>query len=300
VVHPYESVEFPSEGAVLRGRLYRAVEASRPAVVMTHGTSATITMAIDAYAEAIFAAGYTVLLYDHHSLGRSGGEPRQRINPWVQARGYRDAVAFLRDAHGTGKIALWGDSYSAMVVLVVGALLDDIAAVVAQIPVCGVRAPDVAPGDAPFAKLREIFEHGDVEHGPSQVAGPLPVVSSDPSGTPSLLAPIQAFRWFVEFGGRFGSRWENSITRIVPETDVPFHPIVTADRLSMPVLFMVGRDDEMIHCDPGAQRAVYERIPDPKEFVEIDGGHFGLIWHPGPLFDQASRRQVDFLRRVLG
>ena len=59
MVHPYESVEFPSEGAVLRGRLYRAAEASRPAVVMTHATSATITMAIDAYAEAIFAAGYT-------------------------------------------------------------------------------------------------------------------------------------------------------------------------------------------------------------------------------------------------
>ena len=90
----YQEVSFNSEGAELRGRHYCHPAGQKPTVVMTHGTTATITMAVDQYAEAIFAAGFDVLLYDHKNFGLSGGEPRQEINPWVQTRGYRDAVAF--------------------------------------------------------------------------------------------------------------------------------------------------------------------------------------------------------------
>ena len=85
----FETVEFPSEGALLRGRFYRPDRvAPFPVVIMTHGTTATITMAVDRYAEVFCSAGLAVLLYDHRNFGTSGGEPRQEINPWIQARGY--------------------------------------------------------------------------------------------------------------------------------------------------------------------------------------------------------------------
>src|SRR5262245_66048890 len=87
---------------------------------MAHGTSATITMVADQYAAAFHEAGFNVLLYDHLGFGASGGEPRQQINPWVQGRGYRDAVNYLRELRRIERVALWGDSYSAMQVLVVG------------------------------------------------------------------------------------------------------------------------------------------------------------------------------------
>ena len=35
--------------------------------------------------------------------------------------------------------------------------------------------------------------------------GALPMVSSDQWGTPSLLQPMQAYRWFIDYGGRHGS-----------------------------------------------------------------------------------------------
>ena len=121
----FEVVEFPSEGATLRGRFYRPVHvAPWPAVVMTHGTTATITMCLDRYAEVFCRAGLAVLLYDHRNFGLSGGEPRQLINPWLQARGYSDAMNYLLtrgDVH-TDRIAAWGDSYSGMIALAVGAL----------------------------------------------------------------------------------------------------------------------------------------------------------------------------------
>ena len=62
----------------------------------THGTSATIRMVAEDYANVFNRSGMSVLLYDHRNFGESGGEPRQEINPWIQARGYRDAVAFLQ------------------------------------------------------------------------------------------------------------------------------------------------------------------------------------------------------------
>lgn len=294
----YQQVKFISEGAMLRGRHYRHGVDAAATVVMAHGTSATITMIIDAYAEAIFAAGFDVLLYDHRNFGQSEGEPRQEINPWVQARGYRDAVVFLRENQVAGPVVLWGDSYSAGLAMIAGALIDDIAAVIAQIPVCGASWPDgPIDGDA-INIMKDIFAHGDVSGGPEQTTGPMPAVSSDQLNTPSLLAPIQAFRWFVEYGGRHGSGWKNIVTRVIPETQIPCSPLVAAPHLKMPVQMMVGRNDEMVHCNRELQDAVFDRIAGEKELVEIEGGHFGLLWKPGPQFDEAVKQQIDFLVRV--
>ena len=46
-------------------------------------------------------------------------------------------------------------------------------------------------------------------------------------------------------------------------------------------------------------RAVYEKIRGPKEWFEIPGGHFGLVYYPSPEFDMASSAQVRFLARYL-
>jgi pimeloyl-ACP methyl ester carboxylesterase len=299
----FEVIQFQSEGAVMRGRLYRARgRASSACIVMTHGTSATIRMVAEDYANVFNRSGMSVLLYDHRNFGESGGEPRQEINPWIQARGYRDAVAFLRtqpEIDGK-KIALWGDSYSATQVLVAGAIIGGLAAIVAQIPVCGVELPVIEPSEDNFEVLKSIFDFGDVSGTPETTIGPLPVVSSDQLSAPSLLKPIQAFRWFVEYGGRHDSGWENRATRVVPPTQVPFSPYLTAPYIRAPTLMMVGRNDEMVHCNRTVQQAVFDKIVAPKRFLEIEGGHFGLLWCPSPLFDEAAAHQAKFLQEILG
>jgi len=74
------AIEFASEGAVLRGRLVMPSPdvARRPAVIMAHGTSATVEMVMIEYARVFARAGLVALVYDHRNLGRSGGEPPAR------------------------------------------------------------------------------------------------------------------------------------------------------------------------------------------------------------------------------
>ena len=51
--------------------------------------------------------------------------------------------------------------------------------------------------------------------------------------------------------------------------------------------------------NPAIARAVIEAAPAETEILEIEGGHFGLLWHPGAQFDRAVEAQRDFLLRVL-
>ncbi len=254
----FEDVDFASHGARLRGRLYRpSGSGPAPAVVMAHGTSATITMTTDRYAEVFRESGFAVLLYDHRNFGASGGEPRQEINPWVQARGYRDAITFVESVPGIehDAIAIWGDSYSAAEVIVVGAVDERPAAVVAQVPAMGPQPAPPDPDGSSFSVLRDTLHDGAVDAGPGDRADPLPVVSADQLNTPSLLTPIQAFRWFIEYGGRHGTGWENRATRVVPATPCPFHAGIAAPHLLAPLLMMIAPEDEMPAANPAVSRA---------------------------------------------
>jgi uncharacterized protein len=310
----FRGVAFQSEGATIRGRLYFPEEGARshrppngtrsgcpaPVVIMTHGTSATITMVVDRYAEVFCHAGFAVLLYDHRNFGISDGEPRGEINPWVQARGYRDAIDYVSSLPDIDKsrVAIWGDSFSAGQVLVVGACDDRVKAIVSQIPACGPTMPPPDPDGALFTAVKRTFDTGDVSI-PGAVSGPLPVVSFDQHGTPSLLTPISAYRWFIEYGGRHGTRWENWVTRVIPKTPAPYHPGICATHINAPTLMMIAPEDEMPGAIPAVARAAYECIPAKKELIEIAGGHFGLLHYPSDLFDQAAQAQRDFLVRFL-
>jgi hypothetical protein len=296
-------VEFASEGAVLRGFLYKAVKGDPPfpMVVMAHGTSATIPMVADRYAEVFAEAGVSALIYDHRNLGISGGEPRQEINPWVQARGYRDAVTFASDIedHDPTRLGIWGDSYSAGQVFLVAACDSRVRAVVAQCPVFGADPPDVEPTREVFGGIRETFESGDVSGRPEDRTGPIPVVSADQLGAPSLLKPIQAFRWFVDYGGRPGSGWHNQAIRITPSNTAPYSPHLCAPYVTVPSLMLVAPADEMVHANPETSRKAFDLLPGDKDWYDLDGGHFGLLYHPSELFDQASRVQAEYLTRQL-
>lgn len=299
-------VTFHSQGAELRAWLYlpaaSGVDLRVPLVIMTHGFSATRSMTADTYAERFREAGLAVLLYDHRGFGDSGGEPRRQVNPWVQAREYRDAISFATDLAeiDASRIGLWGDSFGAGVALAVAGVDRRVAALVIQVPALGSELP---PDDADGTR-RRLFEQtmltGAVEpSGPDEVEGPMPVVSDDPIRRPSALEPLTAYRWFIEYGGRFGSRWVNDVTRARPKTPIAWHPGLSAAGVTCPSQFVVSPEDEMRGARPAVTRAAYDAVPGEKEWLEIEGGHFGLLYHPSAELERAAAAETRFFSEHL-
>lgn len=291
-------VAFSSQGAMLGGyMLTRADAASRlPVVIMAHGTSATMKMVAIEYARAFAHAGLAVLIYDHRNFGISAGEPRHEINPWVQCRGYRDAVSFAssRPEVDPERVGLWGHSYTGGQVVVVSACDARVKVIVAQCPAFGSSVPSLAPSAENFALIKATLLTGDITGTPETTAGPLPVVSHDQSGTPSLLAPIQAFRWFIAYGGRPGSGWVNRVTRVIPPTPVTYSSYLCAPFVQAKVFLMVAPEDEMVHANYDVARRAFELMPGVRRWQDIGEGHFGLLYHPGPRFDEAASAQARF------
>jgi len=291
---------------MLRGRLYEWPSPSRPRpiVIMAHGFSATINgMVADRFAEVFHSAGFDVLLYDHRSFGISDGEPRCEIDAFAQARGYRSAIDFVVGLPGVDqhRIALWGDSLSGGAVIAAGAVDPRISAVVSQVPACGSEVPPLHRGRSLFnMKCRPYLDGTAGYQYVGTRHGPMPVVSFDQAGTPSLLTPITAYRWFIEYGGRFGTHWVNRATVVVPPEPALWSPVLFATQLRVPSLFMIATDDEMPGAVPRVARAAFEEARSTKkELCEIEGGHFGLLHYPSALFDLASAKQASFLLRHL-
>ncbi|MEX0330748.1 MAG: alpha/beta hydrolase [Puniceicoccaceae bacterium] len=298
------NIEFNSQEAVLRGKLYISETGARPSpvLVMAHGFTTTINeMTADRYAEAFQQAGFSVLLYDHRNLGRSGGEPRQEINFWMQARGYIDAIDFLytRSEVDTQRIAVWGASMSAREAFLVGTVDERIQSVISMIPAFGDEFPEEDESGELYSFAKKTLLTERIADLPHTVTERMPIVSADQLGTPSALTELTAYRWFIEHGGRFGTNWENVVSFSITETPDRFHIGQCARHLKAPILMVVATNDEMKGANPMVAREVFETIQKPKEWVEIDGGHFGLLYHPSDLFNKSSEAQIAFLKKFL-
>ena len=103
----------------------------------------------------------------------------------------------------------------------------------------------------------------------------------------------------MEHGGRHGSGWANDVTRVSPPTPAAFSPVLCAPHVEIPTLMVVAPEDEMVQCNPAVARETYDSLVGPKQWHPIAGGHFGLLWYPSDLFDEATRVQCDFLKSAL-
>ncbi len=294
-------------GVSLRGWLYLPTTAGAPCagVVMAHGFSATKEMALDAYATVFCEAGLAVLVYDHRCLGASDGEPRQVINPWAQARDYRYALGWLaaRPEVDRDRIGLWGSSFSGGQVLVLGAVDDRVRAVVANVPFAGIGRDyaDAVAVAVRFAALREALcdlSGAGPADSTAPPMGPLAVVHEpgESADTQVFLGQPESSEWFLAAGGAAGTGWQNQVwLRSIVGNEPAFDPGVAVAHLRAPVLFVVATQD--IVASTEAAVAAFDRAPEPKELVMIEGHHFTP--YSGPACVQASEAARDFFLRYL-
>ena len=272
-----EPVEFAtSDRTTLRGVLYLPeASAPRPGVVMTHGFSAVKEMGLPPFAEAISDAGCAVLLYDHRGLGASDGDPRQQINPWAQMRDMQQALTWLGDRSEVDRerLGLWGSSFSGGEVLVLGAIDERVRAVVANVPFAGVPGSDDDSDTASVVTaISAALADGSLSDSTgATVLGPMAVVNEEGNEMSAFLGQPESSEWFLTAGA--GTTWRNEVTLANAfGTEPPFDPGACVGHLRCPTLFVVASHDQV--AETAVALAAYERAPEPKKLLVIEGHHF--------------------------
>jgi pimeloyl-ACP methyl ester carboxylesterase len=300
----FKEIEFKSQEATLRGRLYIPEDMAQKCsvIVMAHGFTSTINgMTADRYAERFREAGFAVLLYDHRNFGISDGEPRQELNFWVQSRGYIDAIDFLNGQSEIelNKIAVWGASMSARQAFLVGTIDKRIDAIITMIPAFGNDLPSKDNGQNSYTFAKNTLLKDDILKLTHSVTEQMPIVSHDQISAPSRLTELTAYRWFLEYGGRFATNWKNVVSVSNIEMPHDFHLGHCASQLKAPILMIVATNDEMNGAKTDVTSVVFKRVKQVKEWVDIEGGHFGLLYYPSPIFEKSSKAQISFLKEHL-
>ena len=299
----YEQVEFESEGATLRGRLYRPASgtASAPAVVMAHGFGALAIWLTDVAVD-LAQAGFAVLLFDHRNFGESDGEPRFGFDTLLQIRGYRDAITFLEKQAGIDKqkIAVWGESASSLVVQFIGVFDDRVRAVIARTPVCGNSTTKFDESPEKFEWLRENWSSLDLSTVPVRELAVRFCRLHEGEG-PVIVEGGAAVSYVTRMRKKYATDWSNQVFILQRKLEAQFNEQrLPARHLKVPTLFVIAKDDEVPLCELATNRRCFDLIDAPKQLTEITGGHFGLEYRGTAPYAQAMGAAIKFLHSTFG
>ena len=303
LVMNYEQVQFESEGATLRGRLYRPANgaADAPAIVMTHGFGALAVWLTD-LAVDLAQAGFAVLLFDHRNFGESDGDPRFGFDTLLQIRGYRDAINFLEKQPGIDKqkIVAWGESASSLVVQFIGVFDKRVQAVIAHTPVCGNSTTKFDESTEKFAWLRQNWSSLDLSTVPVRELAVRMCRLHEGEG-PVIVEGGAAVSYVTRMRKKYPSDWSNQVFILQRKLEAQFNePRLPAKHLKVPTLFVIAKDDEVPLCELATNRQCFDLIDAPKQLTEITGGHFGLGYRGTEPYDQAMGAAIKFLHSTFG
>jgi uncharacterized protein len=269
-------INFKTEdGTELAGWFFKADgDGPQPAIVMSHGFSATKEMRLEAFARTFCEAGMHVLVYDNRNLGDSGGSPRGEIDPIQQIRDYRDAITFVqgRNEVDEDRIGIWGSSYSGGHVLVVAAMDRRVKCVVSQVPlVAGLENARRLVRSDHWAGLRAGFAADRTARLLGAAPATLPVVAED--GGACALPTEDSLTFFTTLPKENLGRWQNEITLRSMEMFTEYEPGDYIARIApTPLMMVVGDKDHLTPADLTLK--AYEEALEPKKLLILNCGHF--------------------------
>lgn len=302
------SISFESAGTRCAATYFRPkdVEGLPPCVVMGHGFTGTKDQ-LAAYAERFAGAGIAALTFDYRHFGESGGMPRQIINIKEQLEDWRAAIALARGARGIAgrKVALWGSSLSGGHVLKLGAEVNWISAIVAQVPA-------VDKSSRAMSKNIAIKRDREGASLPALIATSIKVLAAgiydevrnklglSPFYIPAFGVPGQAAA-FTEPGSlrhasyfaAAGPTWRNVFApRFI--FGVPRYKQGLAEQISVPLLVCVADYDT--EADPDLAKGIAKKAP-LGELKTYPVSHFD-VYYP-ETFERMVADQSEFLQRHL-
>lgn len=282
--------DFASQGVRCSGDLYLPAGVEHPpVVVMAHGFASERSFGLPAYAERFAGAGMAAYLFDYRCFGDSDGEPRNLVDPRRHLEDWEAAVAHVRSLGGidSGRLALWGTSFSGGHVIVTAAKDARVKAIVAQVPFVDPLAVAYRPG---VGYLLQVAMHGLWDL--CRYAARRPPHYVKVVGQPDEFAIMNVLEAVAGYASLVpeASVWHNRCPARILLTVVRYRPITWTDQVRCPALVMYGAHDPLTSAT-SVERAA-SRMPN-STLVKYPFGHF-QIYH-GKAFEEAVERQIRFL-----
>jgi alpha-beta hydrolase superfamily lysophospholipase len=272
-----------------------ATEAGRPVVVMAHGLGGTRDSGLLPFAEGFADAGLDALVFDYRGFGTSEGTPRQVASLAAQVDDYRAAMRTARDLPGVdpSRLVLWGISLSGGHVFSAAAGRDDVAAVVAAVPlVDGLAAARHAFASYPARQIARSSALG-VRSRVGRLRG------REPRMMPLVGHPGEAGAFtlpgaYEDYHAIAGPTWRNEIAADVSLELGTRRPYKDAADVRCPVLVQIADFDLSAPPQASAKAAFRARA----EVRHYPCDHFDLF--PGkPWHEAAVAHATHFLTRKL-
>ncbi|MGN6721964.1 MAG: alpha/beta hydrolase [Marmoricola sp.] len=272
-----------------------ATKAGRPVVVLGHGLAGTVDSGLEPFAKAFAAAGLDAFAFDYRGFGNSEGTPRQRVRLADQVADFHAAVEAARKLPDVdaNRVVLWGVSLAGGHVLQVAAERQDIAAVIAVVPmVDGLAAAKHALASHSAKELLRSTGLGmrsRLMDRAGRPAGTMPVVAH-----PGELGALTLSGAYEDYLAIAGPSWRNEIQADVGLELGSRAPLKAAARITAPVLVQIADFDRSAPPQAAAKAAFAARA----EVRHYPGDHFDLFegkrWH-----EPAVRHAIAFLTRKL-
>ncbi|MFT4199288.1 alpha/beta hydrolase [Gordonia sp. (in: high G+C Gram-positive bacteria)] len=288
-------VEFVSGGVRCAAWFYPAPGTGpAPVVVMAHGLGGTKDTGLDPYARALRDAGYAVFAFDYRGFGESEGQPRQRVSMRNQIADYHAAcdAAARQPGVDPSRIVLWGVSQSGGHVFEVGASRDDVAAIIAVVPMVSgpAAAKHALPLHTPSSLLRSTTTgwRSSARQLMGKEPATIPIVAK-PGDFGALTAP----GYYEAYTELAGPSWRNEVDATIGTEIATHRPGKFAKQITVPILVQIADLDQGAPPQAAAKAAFNARAEVrhyPCDHFDVFAGVAGNNW-----FDRCVEHEVAFL-----
>jgi uncharacterized protein len=288
---------FPSDGAVLVGRVYRNVDdlvTPQPAVVVTGSWLTVKEQMPRTYALRLAEEGITAFTFDFTGFGQSGGAPRQlelparKIADIVAAADFLSTLSFVRGG-GVGHVGICASAQYALAAIARGARIRSFASIAGWYHDAKSVAPFYGGAEGTALRLgrgREALESwartGDVAMVPAYHPG------DDRAG--------MHFELDYYANPRRGAvpEWKNEMAEMSWLSWLTFDGVRTAGEVRVPTLLVHG--DGCVF--PDHVRAVHASLKGPKQLEWTDGSQIDF-YDQEPLVTKAVTAALSHFKATL-
>ncbi|PQE21176.1 hypothetical protein CJF30_00011325 [Rutstroemia sp. NJR-2017a BBW] len=288
------------DGTTITGWLY-TVDGPAPAIIMSHGFNCVKEMTLPEVAEAFQASGFNVFLYDARSVGTSGGQPRNLLDPLQMAE---DLSASSLDIYtyvaglpsvDSKSVVLWGMSFGGVVSACSAAVDRRPKTVVMVCPLFSYVKPHKA--DKAYAQLIKDRVSQLRGNEPYQLA-PFTPKGDNPIGMGSAGGPggVEAYNLMKAASELGHPNFRDRLTLQTYQKFAMFRPKEYMDMIRTPVMIIVPELDDI--SPPVEQREAFARIQSSKrEYFAKGKGHLNIATGEGS--KEMVAETVEFLKQAL-